>query len=375
MAGLDVLRPEQHTEWQSVVTQAFQHDFYHLPTYHALAEERGEGEAHLFVYREGEHSVAIPLLLRPIGEVLCHAHKGQEWLDATCVYGYAGPIGSSLDIPDSVLSGFRSALRETLESSAVVAVFSRLHPLISQRALLADLGECVPIGQTVSIDLTLPIEVQRAQYRKDYKRQINRLKRLGATCFRDPSRAHLDEFIEMYHESMRRVQAEDDYYFDRAYFEGLLAALGADIHLFLCSMNNEIVCGGLFALCDGIVQAHLVGSRDEYLKLSPIKLLFDTVRLWANEHGARALHLGGGVGAQTDSVFHFKAGFSKRRHEFVIWKWVILPDVYRELCEEKEQWGRQHGLDMGRAEYFPAYRCASCPGVSCDQFKSGRGVQ
>ena len=48
-----VLGCAQEREWTAVLSQVAQHDFYHLPAYHRLAEERGEGAAHLFAYQEG----------------------------------------------------------------------------------------------------------------------------------------------------------------------------------------------------------------------------------------------------------------------------------------------------------------------------------
>jgi lipid II:glycine glycyltransferase (peptidoglycan interpeptide bridge formation enzyme) len=292
--------------------------------------------------------------------------NGKGWWDATCVYGYVGPVASHPDVPASVLRSFQAALREVLLERRVVTVFSRLHPLVPQRELLVGLGECIPMGRTVSIDLTLPVELQRAQYRKDYKRQINKLRRLGATCLRDQGRVHLNEFIAIYHETMHRVYADDTYFFDHMYFERLVSVLGSNIQLFICLLENKVICGGLFTSYDGIVQAHLCGSWNEYLGLSPTKLLFDTVRLWANECGARVFHLGGGVRAQEDSVFYFKSGFSNRRHEFAVWTWVLLPDVYDQLCQEKTEWNKRHGLNLACPTYFPAYRCPTCPRMGLD---------
>lgn len=356
LARLYVIRPEQRVQWMDVLTQSFQYDVYHLPSYYALAEEQGEGEAHLFVYAEGCYCVALPLLLRPIKSVAGLAELGERWGDATSVYGYAGPIASHPEMPTAVLRKFRTALRTALLERHVVAVFSRLHPLIPQRELLADLGEHTPIGHTVSIDLTLPVDVQRSRYRKNHKRDINRLSRLGATCLHDQDRAYLDEFINIYYETMRRVNASDTYLFEHTYFDRLAHTLNSQVHLFVCLLEKQVICGGLFALCDGIVQYHLGGIRNEFLGLSPLKFLFDAVRLWANERQARVFHLGGGLAAQEDSLFLFKAGFSDRRHEFAIWRWVLLPDIYGQLCEEKAQWNRRNGFKPVSSEYFPAYR-------------------
>jgi hypothetical protein len=361
MTRLHVLQPEQRAQWMDGLKQSFQYDFYHLPAYHALAEERGEGQAHLFVCREGNHFIAIPLLLRPIGKAPGLARIGEGWWDATCVYGYAGPIASHADLPASVLRNFRSALREALQERHIVAIFSRLHPLIPQRELLAGLGECIPMGPTVSIDLTLPVDVQRALYRKNHKRDINKLRRLGVTCLHDQDRAYLNEFINIYYENMRRVNASDKYFFEHSYFEKLTSTLESQIHLFVCSLETKMICGGLFLLCDGIVQYHLGGTQNDFLELAPMKLLLDAVRLWANERGARVFHLGGGVEAQEDSLLHFKAGFSDRRHEFSTWRWVLLPGVYDQLCQEKAQWNQRNGLRPISSKYFPAYRCPTVP--------------
>jgi len=361
MTRLHVLKPEQCAQWTGVLKQSFQYDFYHLPGYHALAEGRGEGGAHLFLYTEGDDSVAIPLLLRPIEAAPGLARVGEGWWDGTSVYGYAGPIASRAELPASVLRNFRSALRETLQERHIVTAFSRLHPLIPQRRLLSRLGEYVPMGHTVSIDLTLPVDVQRARYRKDHKYGINKLRRLGVTCLNDQHKVYLNEFINIYHETMHRVNASDAYLFDRTYFERLVSTLGSNIQLFICLLENKVICSGLFTLCDGIVQFHLSGSRNEFLKLAPTKLLLDTVRLWANERGACVFHLGGGVGSQEGSLSQFKAGFSDQRHEFAIWHWMLLPDIYEPLCQEKAQWNKRNGLKPVSAEYFPAYRRPTVP--------------
>jgi hypothetical protein len=127
----------------------------------------------------------------------------------------------------------------------------------------------------------------------------------------------LRDFVSVYYETMRRVRAQDGYFFEEEYFLGLAEQLGETLQLFIVrAPDGEIMGGGLFTLCDGIVQYHLGGTRNAALKLSPAALMFDQVRLWGNEQGARFLHLGGGVGASEDSLFQYKAGFSHRRHTF-----------------------------------------------------------
>jgi hypothetical protein len=357
MARLQAWGTAQHDQWMEVLERCFQYDAYHLPGYHALAEDRGEGRAVLLVYEEGDDLVAVPLLLRPVEAVAGLAQVGRGLQDATSVYGYAGLIASHPQIPRAMLQGFQAALADHLRDQKVVSLFSRLHPLIGQRPWLSGLGEVVFVGQTVSIDLTLPLEAQRAQYRKGHKFDLKRLRRLSLTCRHDRDQAYIGEVARIYLETMHRVDATDEYLFDRTYFDQLVSLLGSHVHLLVCQSEDEIVCGAFFLLCNGIAQAHLGGTRTDYLRLAPMKLLIDEARLWATEKGAHVLHLGGGVGAQEDLLFRFKTGFSDRRHEFAIWRSVLLPQVYDQLCQARTQWVEQTGAALVSSGYFPAYRC------------------
>jgi hypothetical protein len=356
MTALEVYGIEQSDRWLDALDRTSRYDFYHLPQYHALAERRGEGQARLYVYREAEYTLALPLLLRPIACLDGLEEAGEGWMDATSVYGYAGPVASHADVPAEVLEGFQTALSAALAEQRVVALFSRLHPLLSQSELLSSLGERITLGPTISIDLTLPVEEQRARYRRGHKSDLNRLRRQGVICELDAERAHLAEFVDIYTETMHHVDAAERYFFDRAYFERLFSLLDGQMHLFVCQLEDEVICAGLFSLCCGIVQAHLGGTRDAYRRLAPAKLMYDAARLWGTEQGARVFHLGGGVGSQRDSLYRFKSGFSDREHNFGVWQWVLVPDIYARLCSARACWQRDHGQSCASGDFFPSYR-------------------
>jgi Acetyltransferase (GNAT) domain len=352
-----VLWTKQQQEWVGILGQMVQHDFHHLPQYHRVEEHRLKGMAHLFTYCDGDYVIALPLLLRRVGDEFPGLN------DATSVYGYGGPVASHQRMPGPVVRAFQAALREELAERHVIAVFSRLHPLIAGHDLLAGLGECRAIGQTVSIDLSLSLEKQRAQYRDSYNRRVSKQRREGSiACLHDEDKRHLGDFVSIYEETMRRVKAKATYFFGQDYFYQLTDELGTGLQLFVAVVGGKVVAAGLFTICDGVVQYHLGGTRDEFLKLSPMALVFDTVRLWANKAGARVFHLGGGVGgAKDDSLFHYKAGFSDRRHNFATWRWIVAPEVYHELCERRARMNALQGLEPTSADYFPAYRCPAVP--------------
>src|SRR5207237_9725558 len=160
----------------------------------------------------------------------------------------------------------------------------------------------------------------------------------------------------------RLCKAEQSYFFDAAYFTELAKSLGPVLKLFvLKTPDGEVISGGLFTLCARSVQYHLGGTRNTALKFSPMVLILETVRHWANQNGAHTFHLGGGVGAKSDSLFHFKARFSRQRHKFATWRWIVEPEAYRELSVRKHVWNSERGLKAISPSFFPAYRCPAEP--------------
>ena len=201
------------------------------------------------------YTIALPLLLRPV-----EASGGEAWSDATSVYGYAGPLASHAGMPASVVRSFQKGLTDALVARRIVTVFSRLHPLIPQRGMLAALGECRPEGETVSIDLTRSPEEQWARYRPSIRARIGKLRRAGLVGQRDRDKRHLAEFADIYHQTMRRVKAHRSYLFETEYFTRLASGLGEALELFVVTLDGAVVAGGLFTICGEIVQYHLGGD-------------------------------------------------------------------------------------------------------------------
>jgi lipid II:glycine glycyltransferase (peptidoglycan interpeptide bridge formation enzyme) len=98
------------------------------------------------------------------------------------------------------------------------------------------------------------------------------------------------------------------------------------------------------------MQYHISGTQNEMLKFSPMKLLFDSARVYANELGCTHCHLGGGYGNENDSLFKFKTNFSKDLFEFKVWRKIVNLKTYNELVTMK------FGDKLPTSDYFPLYR-------------------
>jgi lipid II:glycine glycyltransferase (peptidoglycan interpeptide bridge formation enzyme) len=103
----------------------------------------------------------------------------------------------------------------------------------------------------------------------------------------------------------------------------------------------------------------LGGTKTKFLKLSPTNLETDYTRRWAKERGNEFLHLGGGVGGSKDSLYNFKAGFSKQRHTFLTMRLVIDEKKYIELVKLRAKYLNIEVEKLLKTDFFPAYRSSN----------------
>ena len=332
---IELTPKKDKSKWNSTIKKMMNHDFYFSNSYHS----NNDG-ALLISFKEQGYNICLPLIIRHI--------ENTNYFDATSVYGYSGPLRSESNIPDNIISKFNDELKICLSEMNVVTVFSRLHPLFKQEDLLSNIGDITPLGKTVSIDLTLSLKDQRCQYRKRLKSRINRFSKSTGFVYEDTKLEYVDDFIKLYHENMKRVNAESIYFFDKGYFNNLFFSDDIDAKLLFIKKDGVLISGAIFVYTDGIIQYHLSGTKFEYLKHSPLELLLDYVRITGTQQGYKNLHLGGGVGSKEDSLYHYKTGFSKVENNFKVWKYIVNEEIYNQLINE---------VEINEDDcYFPPYR-------------------
>lgn len=345
LGQLTLLTVEDSDRWRRILTTV-EHDFYHEACYHAFCQQRGDGTAYLVCYEEGGSVLVWPYLLRPIEQL-----GDRGFHDVTSVYGYPGPLARQ---PSALFVERALASIKTLwRSQNAVTAFTRFHPLLGNHGVVSPAGLPEPCGTTIAVDLTRPADEIRRGYRKTLRHEIRRAREHGVVVEIDPGLVHLGRFVDLYHETMTRNAAPTSYFFDHAYFEGLFKAFPGRAHLFVASHAGTVIAGGVFIETRGIVQYHLGAAESRSFPLAPTKLLLDEVRLWAAGRGNKWFHLGGGRGGQQDSLFAFKSSFSKESFPFFVWKDILQPDVYEDLCRRH---ARIHQAEPRTSGYFPAYR-------------------
>jgi hypothetical protein len=340
---IEVIKDKEN--WSQQMALVKHSDFYHTYDYHQLSKTDEESPI-LVKYTEGETALLLPLLIRDI--------PNSEYKDATSVYGYAGVLIQDIETSDK--DKFHKELYDFFIENKIVTVFSRLHPFLEdEESILEGLGSIISLGDIVNIDLNDPIDIQRQKYNRRLKTYINKANK-ACTVIEGNVEEHLDIFIELYHENMRRVDATDSYFFSNAYYNNILTSSDFKSELLLCVHNEtqEIIAGAIFIKTGNIVQYHLSGLSEEYMDLNPIKLIIDKQRIKATEEGYKIFNLGGGRGSNEDSLFKFKSGFSKSFKTFKVWKYIVNQDANKMLIEN--HLGTTNEEDYKNIGFFPAYR-------------------
>ncbi len=343
----EILRPEDKG-WNAWLARA-PHDFYHGAAYHAFAQRMGEGSAYLAVYGTPQRFLAWPYLINTI--------EDSQRMDASSVYGYAGPFGIGLEDEEFRVRAWQ-AMRAVWAEQRLVTLFTRFHPILANHVFCENMraaqsfqgDELLRLGRSVSIDLSLSREQRRQAYPKILRQEIQAAERAGLVVGIDESWSHYADFADLYRTTMQKNSAQDRYLFSPHYFDALRTALAGDAHLAVLQQDDKLAAALLFTVRGHIAQAHLTGVNPAFQALSPLKCLLEGVADSARDRGATLLHLGAGRGGKEDSLYKFKSRFSSLRHDFVIGRWVLDAAAYRELLVEREE-----GM-AATAGFFPAYR-------------------
>jgi hypothetical protein len=243
-------------------------------------------------------------------------------------YGYGGPTAD----------GFWDAYEEWARGRGAVTTFVRFHPLYGNQR-----------GAPIHVDALAPTVAWRLEPDRDllaglhfkHRNKVTKAENAGATVTQQEG---LGEFVPLYEDTMRRVNADDFYFFEPAYWERLgelpLVRFDAEI-------DGEVVASALCLATPPWLHYHLSGTTDSGRSTGSSTLVLLEAARWAQANGYERFHLGGGLGGKEDSLHHFKARFDPEGLvDAAVGKAIHDEDAYRRLS----------GSEASYDGFFPAYR-------------------
>ncbi len=365
--------------WNEILEEV-NHDIYQLPEYVGLEANRMNKLPQAILISDGDKLFFVPYLISRCDEILSDLNSPnlnssdlnlsslnssnlnlEEIFDAQSPYGYSGILfnktaSKSPDFINLAMNEFKGVLKE----QGFCSIFLRMHPILNDSFFDKIKNDTlIDNGETVSVDLRLSEAEIWNHTKSSHRNKINKCKRNGFIARMVDFNEYLNQYIQIYEETMERVTAKNTYLsFDREYCLQLKKVLGEKLHLCIVECDNEVASAGLYTECGGIVQSLFGGTKNKFIKYSPSSLETDYARFWSKERGNKFFHLGGGLGGQKDSLYNFKAGFSRSRHTFYTMRIIVNQEKYRYLLELKAEKSNTSPAKLIESNFFPAYRAS-----------------
>jgi hypothetical protein len=324
--------------WEELTADA---DVYFRPGYCGAYEAAGHGRA-LAVVTE---RAVFPLLLRPLP-------FGEEGFDAATPYGYGGVLPRDASMTGTVPASEVRQLRDWCVTAGVVSCLLRLHPVLGGPRQLSGVDEpgldMREHGPTTAIDLSRLRNGRLEGMSKGRKADLTIARRELELTWDGGD--VLEQFREVYDDTMRRVGAGEFYLFPPEYYRALRDGLHDRLGVALALLDGEAVGTALFLAGPRFAHYHLSGATEAGRELKAGTLLVHAGAEWARERGCELLHLGGGT-TGADSLFAFKKSFGGETYTYAFATLIADRDRYEALVAR-----RAEEPEARRPEFFPAYR-------------------
>ncbi|MDJ0734694.1 MAG: GNAT family N-acetyltransferase [Nostocaceae cyanobacterium] len=348
--------------WKETL-QNIRHDIYQLPEYLSLEAKRHNKHPEAILISDGDKIFFCPYLISKCQDIgISQDLIGEEILEIKSPYGYPGILLSETatntpGFADIAMNEFQCILRE----KNVCSAFLRMHPILNENLNhIFQQDIFTENGETISVDLRISGAEIWSNTKGNIRNKINKCKKNGFTVRMVDFDKYIDEYVDIYQETMERVTAKNNYFdFNKEYCLQLKSALGEQLHLCLVEVENEVASAGLYTESGGIVQSLFGGTKNKFVKMSPSTLETDYARLWAKERGNEFMHLGGGLGASKDSLYKFKASFSKLSHTFSTLRLVLDDKKYSYLLRLRAEYLNTTVEKLLNSNFFPAYNASS----------------
>lgn len=306
-------------------------DVYFTRRYVELYETL-ENKAVCVICRDGDRIMLMPFL----------RGKVNDYYDFETAYGYGGPISNSVD--DAWNQRAFCEIYDYLKENNYLCGLVRFHPLLDNFRFAKDDSNTRNIKviydrKTVAIDTSLSIdEIWSTQISSKNRNMIRKAEKNGLEYHAEFDFASYDEFIALYNETMIRLNADDFYFFNDAYYQRIKEKFSGSSFLGTVRKEGKLVCAAIFMYTKGYGHYHLAGSDRSYSGLGANNLLLWKAACEMHALGVNEFHLGGGTSSSSDdSLFKFKKAFSPNERSFYIAKVIFNEQAYNPIVKKWEE--------------------------------------
>lgn len=342
-------------EWLEIVNSFKETDVYYHPGYLKAFNENGDGEPVLFYLESEDGRVANIFMKRDIynDERLKGDINPNTYFDISTVYGYGGPIFDAVNF-DRLRECYVKEFTEFCIGMNIVSEFIRFHPILNNRLFLENIYDLANIRSTVFMDLSHGEQYIWDDLDCKCRNNIRKAQNADINVIYGKDKNLIDEFKNLYYQTMDRDNALNYYYFNENFFHTTIKELKDNSLVFAAFHENKVIAASVVIFSKEIANCHLLASNMNYQNLRPVNLLLFEVARWGCRANKKILHLGGGVSGDEDNLFRFKKTFTKtNRLSFYIGRKIYNEDIYYRLVQKRVDNDRNFDVNT---DYFPKYR-------------------
>ena len=339
----NVIGFENKELWSKIVKNG---EIYYQWEYVDAFFKNGDGIPKLAYAQEGLEYVYNVFLLRDIAHDLELDCKKYKFFDIITPYGYGGVNANTQS--KILIDFFFEKFEEYCINNNIISEFVRLNPLLNNQKFYNIDYNINKIAQTIFIKLDNPDQIwcdmeSRARNTIRKARSFNLKIKYGF------NKEFMDEFKEIYKDTMYRDSADLYYFFNNDFYESILKNLKDNARIYTVYFNNKPINSNLIIFNGNNAHYHLSGTLSDYMKLGANSFALYEISLDLYNKGFKKFHLGGGYGGDNSPLFKFKKSFNKFGElDFYIGKKIFNINNYKKLFNVKN-------IEISE-NYFPAYR-------------------
>lgn len=348
MSELIQIHVSEKERWNDIVRSFSDYDVFYLHEY-VLAfmnENKKNGEPVLLLYEHDEDRAINVIFRRDVSldEKLQGKIEAGEFFDLISPYGYGGFWGNISDYDT-----LNKTYNHFCISQHYICEFVRFE-LFSDYYKHYD-GQTETRTHNVIRNLEMPLDEMWMDFKQKVRKNVKKANSCGLQIVIENTDDHLEDFLEIYHSTMNRSNAESEYYFSKEFYK-TLNSMKDNIMYFYVLHEGKVISTELVIYGAENAYSYLGGTNKEYFDLRPNDFLKYAIIKWAKEKGLKNFVLGGGYGAD-DGIFQYKTCLAPNGVvDFYIGRKVFDENSYKQLIRIRTE----DNPDCINSNYFPQYR-------------------
>lgn len=335
-------------KWNKTVKSFNNYDVFYLNEYVMafMNEEEKNGVPTLLLYENGKDRAINVVFKRDISkdEKISNKIESEQYFDLISPYGYGGFLGQIEDYQT-----LNSEYNTYCVQNGYVCEFVRFE-LFSNYYKHYD-GEVETRTHNVVRSLEMPLDHMWMDFKQKVRKNVKKANNYGLQIIIENTDEHLQDFLDIYYSTMDRSNAENEYYFSKAFFQ-TINRMSDNIMYFHVIHKEKVISSELVIYGAENCYSYLGGTNSEYFDMRPNDLLKYEIIKWAKDKGLKNFVLGGGYGAD-DGIFKYKTCLAPNGiFDFYIGRKVFNQEVYDELVDLRAI----DYPDCRVSKFFPKYR-------------------